>query len=281
MIKYLLNAIAVLAFVSAIPSYSRAAGNLMVTPTRVVFEERTRSAQVTLVNQGTETGNFRISFIRQNMTENGEFEAVSESEAGLFSDPMIRYSPRQVSLPPGQSQVIRLQLRRPNALDDGEYRSHMLFQALPSPSSTSIEKAAAGSSEGITIELIPIVGVSIPVIVRQGELVSAVALANAKIIPAANESANTRISIEISRQGGSSVYGDFRVSFTPDGGAPVVVAQANGVSVYANINKRRFEMPLNFPAGVNLLNGVLDIAFINSGSDIETGTLARTRLELN
>ena len=48
----------------------------------------------------------------------------------------------------------------------------MLFQALPPPSSSSIEKIAnQQSGEGITIELLPIVGVSIPVIVRHGDLV--------------------------------------------------------------------------------------------------------------
>lgn len=279
--RFIVNAIALLMLFAAVGSSAQAAGNLLVTPTRVVFEERTRSAQVTLVNQGSEAGNFRISFIRQNMTEEGEFEAVSESEAGLYSDPMIRYSPRQVSLPPGQSQVIRLQLRKPGGLADGEYRSHMLFQALPSPSTSSIENATSNSTQGITIELIPIVGVSIPVIVRQGELVSAVALTNPKIIPAAEASGTTKISVEINRDGNSSAYGDFRVNFTPEGGSPLVVAQANGVVVYANVNRRRFEMPLNLPLGVNLLNGVLDIAFIESGSDAESGTMARTRLVLN
>ncbi len=253
----------------------------MVTPTRVVFEPRTRTAQVTLVNQSAETSNFRISFLRQNMTESGDFVAVAESEAGLFSDPMIRFSPRQVSLPPGQSQVIRLLLRKPGELADGEYRSHMLFQALPAPASTSVSKIANNSSEGISIELIPIVGVSIPVIVRHGELSSKVALTNPVISSSDGSTGNSKLSFNINREGSSSAYGDFRATFTPDGGQAVVIAQANSVAVYANINRRRFEMPLIVPAGFELSNGVVDIVFIKSGSDAESGNLAKTSLVIN
>jgi len=260
----------------------QAATNLMVTPTRVVFEQRDRSAQVTLINRGSETGEFRISFIRQNMTENGSFEPVPEGEAGLFADKMVRFSPRQVKLPPGQSQVIRLMLRKPRDLADGEYRSHLLFQALPPAASSSIENIAKDSpAEGITVELIPIVGVSIPVIVRHGQLDSAVTLSAARVIPADGVNAAPAVAVTINRSGNGSAYGDFRATFTPDGGDPIVVAQVNGVAVYANIEERRFQMPLTLPTGVNLINGVFELAFIKPGSDPQTGTLARTRFVLN
>ena len=62
------------------PVLVNAAANLLVTPTRIVFEERTRTAQVTLMNNGTEQGDFRISFINQNMTDNGRFEIVKAGE---------------------------------------------------------------------------------------------------------------------------------------------------------------------------------------------------------
>ena len=261
---------------------ARAMGNLMVTPTRVMFEQRTRSAQVTLVNQGSETADFRISFIRQNMLENGDFVPLDEDAEGLFSDPMIRFSPRQVKLPPGQSQVVRLMLRKPRDLADGEYRSHMLFQALPPATSSSVEKIAGDQNQdGITIELIPIVGVSIPVIVRHGDLQSRVELSDARLLPPSGGETVPRLAVNIERSGNRSAYGDIRVTFTPAGGQPLVVAQANSVAVYANLDRRRFQMPLNLPAGYSLANGVLDIAFLAPGTDAATGTLASTRIVLN
>lgn len=259
---------------------ANAAANLLVSPTRIVFEQRDRSAQVTLVNQGSETGEFRISFIRQNMLESGDFAAVGDDQPGLYSDPLIRYSPRQVTLPPGQSQVVRLMLRKPRDLEDGEYRSHLLFQALPPATSSSIENIAADApAEGITVQITPLVGVSIPVIVRHGELDSAVTLSDAQIVAGAD--GRPVVAVTLNRSGSGSVYGDFRVTFTPAGGEPLVVAQANGVAVYANLDRRQFRSPLSLPAGIELANGSLDIAYIAAGEDPASATLARTALTLD
>ena len=279
--KFLIRTLAALLLFTGVSSSLHAAGNLMVTPTRIVFEQRDRSAQVTLVNQGDQMSNFRITFLRQNMTENGQFISVAEGEPGMFSDSMIRFSPRQVSLPPGQSQVIRLSLRRPGDMADGEYRSHMLFQSLPDPASTNVEALTQQTPGGISIELIPIIGISIPVIVRQGELNSAVTLTNAEIVLADQSGGSTNISVDINRRGNSSTYGDFRVTYTTEGATPIVIAQANKVAVYSNMQTRRFQMPLNLPADFSLENGEVDLVFLKPGADEESGTLARTRLILN
>jgi fimbrial chaperone protein len=277
----LIKTLAALLLFTGVSSSLHAAGNLMVTPTRIVFEQRDRSAQVTLVNQGDQTSSFRITFLRQNMTENGQFIPVAEGETGMFSDSMIRFSPRQVSLPPGQSQVIRLSLRRPGDMADGEYRSHMLFQALPDPASSNVEALTQQAPEGITIELIPIIGISIPVIVRQGELNSTVTLTNAEIVLADQSSGGATISVDINRRGNSSTYGDLRVTYTPEGAPPFVIAQANKVAVYSNMQTRRFKMRLNLPADFSLENGEVALVFLKSGADEKSGTLARTHIILN
>lgn len=281
MTRCIIKVLATLMLFTGVSGSVQAAGNFMVTPTRVVFEHRKRAAQVTLVNQGTETSDFRISFIRQNMTESGEFVPVAENEFGRFSDTMIRFSPRQVRLPPGQSQLIRLMLRKTRDLADGEYRSHMLIQSLPPAASTSAETITEKDPVGITIELIPIVGISIPVIVRHGELSSKIVLTDPRIIPADDTNSQPKISVNINREGNSSSYGDLRATFTPNGGQPIVVSRVNSVAVYANMGNRIFEMPLRVPPGVGLIDGVLEIVFIKPGADIESGTLAQTRLGLN
>jgi hypothetical protein len=183
-------------------------------------------------------------------------------------------------LPPGQSQVIRLALRRPADMADGEYRSHMLFQALPEPSTTNVEALTQQAPEGITIELVPIIGISIPVIVRHGDLHSAVTLSNARIVSGAQSGSAAKISVDINRQGNSSAYGDLRVTYTPAGATPIVIAQANSVAVYADMPTRRFQMPLNLPADLKLENGEVDLVFLDSGANEESGTLARTLIIL-
>ncbi|KPJ91128.1 MAG: hypothetical protein AMJ55_12370 [Gammaproteobacteria bacterium SG8_15] len=64
-----------------------------------MFEARDRTAQVTVVNSGDETGTYRIELVNKRMTDAGTFENIEEpGEGDLFADKMLRYSPRQVVL---------------------------------------------------------------------------------------------------------------------------------------------------------------------------------------
>jgi P pilus assembly chaperone PapD len=254
-----------------------AAGQLMVSPTRIVFEGNERTKQVNLINNGSETGRYRVSFVRRNMTEDGDFEDVPENETGMYSDEIVRFSPRQVTLQPGQSQTVRLMLRKRRDMEDGEYRSHMLFQSLPDPAATDINALADNNSAGLSVQLIPVVGITIPVIVRQGKLSSTVSLSDFELKQANTVKAETTLSFKINREGNSSAYGDFRVYFTPRSGESVVVGQVNGVAVYTPLASRSVELRLQPPSDLNLSNGELHITFLEPGKDEITGLLAESR----
>jgi P pilus assembly chaperone PapD len=256
---------------------ANAAGQLMVSPTRIVFEGNERTKQVNLINNGSETSRYRISFVRRKMTGDGKFVEVAKNEPGMYSEDIVRFSPRQVTLQPGQSQTVRLMLRKKRDMQDGEYRSHMLFQSLPDPAVTDINKLADNNSTGLTVQLIPVVGITIPVIVRQGKLSSTVSLSDFELKQANTVKAETTLSLKINRKGNSSAYGDFRVYFTPKGGEPVVVAQVNGVAVYTPLASRYVELRLLTPSDLNLSNGELHITFLEPGKDEITGLLAESR----
>ncbi len=243
-----------------------AAGQLMVSPTRIVFEGSERTKQVNLINNGSEAGRFRISFVRRKMTADGKIEEVAENGPGLYSDEFIRFSPRQVTLQPGQSQTVRLMLRKKRDMAEGEYRSHLLFQSLPDATSSDISELAGNKSDGLSVQLIPVIGITIPVIVRQGELNSTVTLSDFEIMQANTVRASSVLSLKINRQGNSSAYGDFRVNFTPKGGQPVTVGQINGVAVYTPLASRTLEIKLQTPSGFSLSNGELHITYLKPGA---------------
>jgi len=265
----------------ALPVVAHAAANLMVTPSRVVFEDNVRTAQVTLINSGDTAGDFRISFIRQAMTEDGQFSPLDDSAEGMFSDPLLRYSPRQISLQPGQSQVVRIMLRKPRDLEQGEYRSHLLFQSIPKPTSSAVEATVAPPKEGITVEIIPVIGISIPVIVRHGKLESQLTLERPHIIPADKAHPSPQIAVDMVRSGSSSVYGDFRAIYLRENGEkPLVIALANGIAVYTPNSVRHYSMPLSIPEGVSLDKGKIRILFLESGKDEQQGLIAEALLPL-
>ena len=255
-----------------------AAGQLMVSPTRLVFEGSERTKQVNLINNGSETSRFRISFVRRKMTEEGRFEEVPEGESGMFSDEIVRFSPRQVTLQPGQSQTVRLMLRKKRNMPDGEYRSHLLFQSLPDADATDINQMTQKRARTVSVKLIPVIGITIPVIVRQGDLSSTVSLSDFELKQANTVKGERTLSFRLNREGNSSAYGDFRVYFTPEGGEPISVAQINGLAVYTPLAGRTVDIRLQTPPGVNLSRGELHIVYLEAGKDETTGLLAESRL---
>jgi P pilus assembly chaperone PapD len=253
-------------FFQTIPSTSYAGASLGVAPTRVVFEGRERTATVGLINRGNETAVFRISFQEMRMTENGKIEVIENPPAdGMYASKMVRYSPRQVTLPPGKAQVVRILLRKPPGLPDGEYRSHMLFREVPRDTSSSITKEL-GKNREFKIRIIPVVGISIPVIVRQGKLEATAGIDKLSFTPA-NEKLNSgTLSLEITRTGNESVYGDFTVKLKQKDNE-IVVGKANGVALYTPNTHRNFSIKIQAPENVQLNSGELEVIYSVPPSD--------------
>ncbi|NNG22998.1 fimbrial biogenesis chaperone [Telluria aromaticivorans] len=239
---------------------SPAFAELMLHPTRLVFDKNTRAAQIELINNGSKPASYRISLVNRRMTEAGQFEAADTAQDGeRFADSMLRYSPRQVTLQPGTAQTVRVMLRKPADLAEGEYRSHLLFDKLPDvEGNASIENRGAGEAQiGVTINAM--VGASVPLIVRHGNVGASAGLAGLAL----QKDAARRpvLTLRFEREGSSSLYGDVSVSFTPRGGKPVSLGQVGGIAVYTPNRMRQAALPLQVPDGVTLAGGTIEVAY--------------------
>jgi len=267
---FFLLIVAVLPWIAPSDARGQSAGDLVVAPTRIVFEGRARTAQISLLNRGSTAATYRISLINMRMTEDGGFKEIDEPAPGeQFADRLIRYAPRQVVLAPGESQAVRLLLRKPRGLEPGEYRSHLLLRAIPSQNiGKSVEKRSSDDT-GISVVLVPIFGVSIPVIVRHGDLTATVSLTDLTLAAAVGQSKEERISFRINRDGDRSVLGDLTVTYFPNGGKAdeLVVARVTRLAVYTPNASRTVIMALRFPDGVTLGHGRLHVAFRESLED--------------
>lgn len=256
------------------------ASQLMVTPTRLVFEGNERSEQVTVINTGDATGTYRIQIVNKRMTSDGKFEDVKTAESGeLFADKMIRYSPRQVVLEPGKSQVVRLSLRKPKGMAAGEYRSHLLFQAIPQNAGQDI-KDVTENSKNISINLTAIISISIPVIVRHGETSVNVSFASAKYEPGATDKNPPGLLLELERNGTQSAYGDLLAEYVQEGGASTVIGQVGGVAIYTPNKTRTFRLPLQIPPSLDMKKGVINV-YYRSPADQGNKVLAQTQTRAN
>lgn len=265
-------------FWMAFPLAGLAQGNLLINPVRVVFEGNKQREEITLANTGQDTAVYAISFIQYRMTKDGSFEQIEEPDPGQhFADPFLRYFPRRVTLAPGESQVVRMQLRRDPNMIDGEYRSHLYFRAVPDE--RPLGEEALEDTTAIGIRLVPIFGITIPVIIRHGQVNVTATFADTQLTH--NAEGRPQLHFTIERSGNISVYGDITVEHEAAPGAePVTVGLVRGLAVYTPNTSRSFTLPLNPPEGTNLSQGRLIIRFA-SGTDIRKELFAETTLRLN
>jgi P pilus assembly chaperone PapD len=217
---------------------ANAQGDLMVIPTRIVLESNKRYETLTVLNRGTDSAQYTINFIQYKMTEKGELQEISSSEAGATTaSEIVRYFPKQVFLGPGESQTVRVQVSKPEGLPDGEYRSHLYFRSVPKEQSHEAE-----DTSGLSVHLQPIFGVSVPVIVRVGELTATASISEAQIV---ESPAVKLIRFQIERIGKRSIYGDVSVELRNASGESKIVAGIKGVSVYTPLSRREVNLPIS------------------------------------
>ena len=238
-------------------------GDLTVTPTRIVFGERDRSAQVYLVNRGETRATFRIEFAQMRMDENGQLSEIdAPNDKERFADALVRYSPRQVELDPGQGQTVRLLLRKPEDLAAGEYRSHLLFYALPDASAgADVERERNPGAKGFSVAIQAIYRIGIPVIVRHGELPVRFSMHDLRLEPALAGGEKPQVSLRVERAGARSVYGDVDLYFEPAGGARILIGHIKDFVLYTSSDVRRLRVAVDPPQGMRLSGGALHAVY--------------------
>jgi P pilus assembly chaperone PapD len=206
-------------------------GDLLVAPTRVVLDGR-KGAEVILNNIGEEPATYRVSIEFRRMTEEGGLVDVTEPTADdQKTADMVVYAPRKVVLAPHQPQAIRIRAIPPQGLPDGEYRVHLLFRAIP-PANPVVRPASAEVEKGVRFQLTPVYGVTIPVIVRLGNLQATAAIQNVHLD---RKDGKSLVEMDISRSGKRSTFGEVRV-LKPGVKAPIAIQK--GVAVYTEVGIR-------------------------------------------
>jgi hypothetical protein len=224
---------------------AQAQADLMISPVRVVFEGRDRSATVQLLNMTTKTHTYRMNWLVMKMDEDGKYVFGPPDE----NDPtsvakIVVFSPRQVTIQPHAYQLIRLSLRRPADLPPGEYRAHLAFTRL---ADFGPERRATPES-GIKTELKVNVSFSIPVIVRSGEDKDLKISLNSPKLGLGGDIANQHpvLSIDVRRDAGKfSSYGVLRTYWTPAGGQEKEIGMLSNVALYPEVSQRHLAIPLN------------------------------------
>ncbi len=219
--------------------------DLTITPWRVVFGDRDRSATVQLINQTNRTNVYRLTWIQLKMNEHGRYEPmpVAKDDKNPHSVAnMVIFTPRQVTIEPHGQQTIRLSLRRPADLPFGEYRAHMALIRLAKQGPEHQDPNA----KGISLELNVNLGFSVPIIVRSGEdKALKVSLDSPQLAMSEDKVKHPELRVNVDRVGGTfSTYGVMEAYWQAPGAKEEKIGSMDNVALYPEMNKRMVAIPL-------------------------------------
>ena len=282
-----------LAFIAAVAlpaSQARAqittvGANLNVSPNRLVFAPNMRSATVLVFNTGAATATYNISLVDRVMTPQGAIVAAEDAgknpaaAAALArlksAKDMIVFTPHRVVLAPGENQTIRIVVLRPDALVDGDYRTHLTITAVPPPDQgLTAEQAANQAAGSLSVRLTALFSLTIPLIVRQGQPNAAANIGDIRYQPPIpGGPAGGVVSVDILRKGASSLYGVVEVRDARAAKSAKPLGALGGIGVYAEIDQRVVNVPLtSAPARGQQLEVRYIDEDVKPGQTLATGT---------
>lgn len=233
--------------------------NLNISPKRVTFDRTRRTASVYIYNQGSAPATFDITLVDRAMMPDGQIVAVTDAKPEQSAvvgkvksaKDLLQISPRRAVLAPGQGQNIKLRIVGSDPGGSAEYRSHLTITTIPPPTVGLTAEAAAGARPNeLRFQINSVFGLSIPAIIRTGDIDVRAGLENGRIefadisLDGASPPKRTPMLVfDLVRLGPNSLFGN--VEIRPVGqrrGDPIGLAR--GVGVYPEIPRRTLRVPL-------------------------------------
>ncbi len=200
---------------------------------RIVFDGSKRSDSVIFINNTNKEATFRVSWREMVMTESQGLKDVASYNNSARN--LIKYSPRRVTVPANSPQQIRLLLRRPGDLADGEYRSHLIIKQ------ESPQKDPNQPDVTATVSVLP--AITLPVFVRKGNLNAQLDIVNSSARRSAN---GVDLALRVQRTGEKSVYMDIHFICNPDT-APYLLKRVHQAAIYTDISQKNFRYSVATP----------------------------------
>lgn len=212
------------------------AAQLLVSPNRIVFDKKTRYSTVIISNPSNEKGYYRVTLLNKTMNKDGKIiDSKTPAPGELFADQIIRYSPKSFELEANQAQIIRIKPRGIGQLEDGEYRTHMKVELLPK--SNLVKKA----TENVEIKVLVNYGITMPLIIRKGDIKSDLDIKDIKIDNA--NCTQPKFNATLIRNGLASSYGDIEVYHHNQDKVSKII-DIKGIALYTSIKSRKISFDI-------------------------------------
>lgn len=204
------------------------AANMSLDKHRILLDEKHRRDDLLVFNPTTDFQSYRVSVADFTMDDLGQLRRNPEFAAS--AQPLLRVGPRLGrNIAPNNTQKFRVMLKTRN-LPDGEYRSHIIVEALLPP--------VAEGSDGVYAR--PNIKYSIPVIVRKGQLDATVNITSAKFSTDKDDNSKIYLELTMARTGNRSVFGNLRAFAKSD--PDKLLLEANSIGIYPEVSQRQVRL---------------------------------------
>lgn len=247
---------------------SQSFAKLAVTPQYILFDtnNRERVKTVMLSNNSDEEKTYRIKLEHYFHDDKGKVHKIDENKELInkgdyvpnfknmiknlnFADKLFYYGPRKITLGPRETQMVKFQRKPLTGVEDGEYRSYVLFQGIDKPK--ALTKNINLENGKLAFQIHGLYGISIPLIVRKGNLYSGAEMLNLKKVK--TKDGGAALLFDIIREGTKSLRGNVEVYLKDQR-----IGVASNVAIYLTANKREITIPLYL--NVNQKKKPVDIA---------------------
>ena len=182
------------------------------------------------------------------MPEDGPIAEVETQQYSAKN--FIKIAPKSATVEANQDQNVRLLIRKPANLEDGEYRSHLKVTMV----NDNVEASNSGEAKNkdLSVVIKPTLSLVIPVIIRHGQTNFQSGIEDIIFRNINDESGKTIYFADIllTRSGNRSSMGDIEIIQEIDGKREVVKFMA-GVPVYRPGLKRKISIQIDKPISGN------------------------------
>lgn len=197
---------------------------ISISAFRIYLDAEKPTTAFTIHNPNVEHQSCELKLTHYNFDENSELIKLPEGEIPENSaSDWVRFSPREFTLTPANSQTIRFTLRKKANAEPAEYRSYLVIDC---------DAVSAIDKQERLISIKPKLMHNVPVIARNGKLEASISIANIKA-----EASTLYFSVE--RSGSRSIYGDVELVHK---NTNEVVATQTGFSIYPESERYFFKL---------------------------------------
>ncbi len=218
--------------------------DILISPQRVTLTDQNRRATISLHNPGNFDRTYQLEWVEKQQTETGDLLNMEGGKNPRSIAKMVRFSPRRVSVPAGQTQSIRVDYRPLAGLATGEYRSHLRIKQEPREGAAT--PVMRGEQDGMSFRIDALLSFSVPVFLRLGpgkanttvsEVQTTTETMDGKTIPG--------LKVTLTRSGEFGTYGRIGIYQQIKAGAPVeTIGENGGVALYAETSRLQRFVPL-------------------------------------